>query len=620
MASKPKYTQEICKLSQSSTRLKEQVAGRLLHYWKEDLKGGKSKICAVFLDGQTFQNVLTAEAWSDADQAHAENHLKPLLGQVVALENGKITSKGKTTVFHGKQIKLSYDKSTVVKKLNNNEKYGKALPLLTIAECSKLPSLCAISLVVCIQEVSGPHNRATEGGDKPVSNLQVAFEDRKIDTAFWGHKLANAMGQSKTGDVYRLDWMTLVPLGQNLFKLVSNSGTEVEQVHGADAENVRDAVKDTLVSMSPQFGLSRSEKMKLRASRVSLSFVSHMRVADISQDNSNAYKGAVIVPCCFLKELRSLGDSASGLPYYYGCPQCKKATKSDDTCPDHGRVTANQVVGAAVVLQDPCATFETTLWKESLDALRFEFGVGPEVTDAEVLPSLAQKTSACQLVARMGVGINKSGKAHYVDLFDLAPAVSAEGVLGAFHDLPSLPGHDSDGLAPLCCQHLHQDEMGQLQAKFESQTRLIGGAMCMFRVRAEPEQFIVQDVDGLIVKVQAECCVCNQTVTLQQAGAPQSVQKMNRMRVGELALANVILQSDGRQPFEVMQLRAITADDMMHEKLHKFQASEYQKFVTGSVEMDITSTPSKDVQKLVSTPREATRLKIRHTADMADSM
>ena len=122
MATKPKYTPQICKLFQSSTRLKEQVAGRLVHYWKEDLKGGKSKTCAVFLDGQTFQNVLTAEAWSDADQAHAEQHLKPLLGQVVALENGKITSKGKTTVFHGKQIKLSYDKSTVVKKLNNDEK------------------------------------------------------------------------------------------------------------------------------------------------------------------------------------------------------------------------------------------------------------------------------------------------------------------------------------------------------------------------------------------------------------------------------------------------------------------------------------------------------------------
>ena len=108
MASKPKYTQEICKLFQSPTRLKEQVAGRLVHYWKEDVRGGKSSTCAVFLDGQTFQNVLTAEAWSDADQVHAKNHLKPHIGQVVALANSKIASKGKTTVCHGKHIKLTY--------------------------------------------------------------------------------------------------------------------------------------------------------------------------------------------------------------------------------------------------------------------------------------------------------------------------------------------------------------------------------------------------------------------------------------------------------------------------------------------------------------------------------
>ena len=95
---------------------------------------------------------------------------------------------------------------------------------------------------------------------------------------------------------------------------------------------------------------------------------------------------------------------------------------------------------------------------------------------------------------------------------------------------------------------------------------------------------------------------------------------MNRMRVGELALANVILQSDGGQPFEVMQLQAITANQMMHGKLHKFQASEYQKFAIGSVKMDITTTQSKDVQNLLSTHREAKRLKIQHTADIADPM
>ena len=79
------------------------------------------------------------------------------------------------------------------------------------------------------------------------------------------------------------------------------------------------------------------------------------------------------------------------------------------------------------------------------------------------------------------------------------------------------------------------------------------------------------------------------------------------MRAGELALANVILQSNGGQPFEVMQLYAVTPHEMMHEKLHKFQASEYQKFATGSVEMDITSTPSNDVQNLLPTPRDMNR-------------
>ena len=133
MTSKQKYTQEIVKLTPGSMRLKEQVSGRLLLYWPEVLKGGKTKICAVFLDGQTYTNVLTAETWSEADQAHAEKYLKPLIGQVVALENGKIVSKGKTTVFHSKQIKLAYDRSTFVKQLDNNDKYGKALPLTTIA-------------------------------------------------------------------------------------------------------------------------------------------------------------------------------------------------------------------------------------------------------------------------------------------------------------------------------------------------------------------------------------------------------------------------------------------------------------------------------------------------------
>ena len=70
-----------------------------------------------------------------------------------------------------------------------------------------------------------------------------------------------------------------------------------------------------------------------------------------------------------------------------------------------------------------------------------------------------------------------------------------------------------------------------------------------------------------------------------------------------------------------MQLRAITADQHKGSlaKLHKFEASEYQKFATGSTKMNITNSPSKDVQNILSTPREHKRLKVQHTADMEET-
>ena len=162
--------------------------------------------------------------------------------------------------------------------------------------------------------------------------------------------------------------------------------------------------------------------------------------------------------------------------------------------------------------------------------------------------------------------------------------------------------------------------MGQLQANFESVTRVVGGAMCMFRVRKAPKITIMKEVEGLISTVEAECCVCKKNVILQKSGAPQSVLPMTRMHINDLALANVILQSNGSQPLEVMQLHVITSDQEMHQKLHKFEASQYQKFATGSESIEVTNTPSKEVQDLFSTPRQAKRLKIQHTLDIEDRM
>ena len=112
------------------------------------------------------------------------------------------------------------------------------------------------------------------------------------------------MGLSKTGEVYRFDWITLVSQGHNLFKLVSNGGTEVKELKGADAAKVRDEVKDTLVCMSPQFGMTRSDKMNLPTSRVSLSVVAHMNTADISLDRWRKNVPTMYVCVCVRTRVR----------------------------------------------------------------------------------------------------------------------------------------------------------------------------------------------------------------------------------------------------------------------------------------------------------------------------
>ena len=68
---KEKYTQDVAKLVVASARLKEQIVGRVLACWKETLNNGKTKVLATVIDGEKLNDVLTIEAWSDADQAHA---------------------------------------------------------------------------------------------------------------------------------------------------------------------------------------------------------------------------------------------------------------------------------------------------------------------------------------------------------------------------------------------------------------------------------------------------------------------------------------------------------------------------------------------------------------------
>ena len=84
-ASKPAYTKPVHTLVASSTRVAEQIKGRVLFVHTERLKSGSEKVIAVMVDKDTkfaLKSVLVHEAWAPADQGCLQKTFKPLEGNV----------------------------------------------------------------------------------------------------------------------------------------------------------------------------------------------------------------------------------------------------------------------------------------------------------------------------------------------------------------------------------------------------------------------------------------------------------------------------------------------------------------------------------------------------------
>ena len=115
--------------------------------------------------------------------------------------------------------------------------------------------------------------------------------------------------------------------------------------------------------------------------------------------------------------------------------------------------------------------------------------------------------------------------------------------------------------------------------------------------------------------MKGKCIACDCVCTLQQAGVPQTVQKLNRINVGEVVLAFIGLQSDGNQPFEIQQMRALTSNAAQFEKLFKFQVAEYQKWMLDSQLIPDEKRPCSEVQDLLKSPSDRKRLRMQRTFD-----
>ena len=197
MSGKPAYVKPTHMLVASSSRVSEQIKGRLLFVHTETLKSGAEKTIAVMVDkDQQFalKSVLVQEAWSPADQNHLRKHLKPLEGKVVSLTNAKIASRGKTVVFFDSGIKCAWDTKTQVTQCNEDASYPTQLPALpNMAAAANITQVCMVSLVAAVAEEGPAQDRqVAPGKTKPVANLKVAIGDKTMAAAFW--------------EVYRRKW------------------------------------------------------------------------------------------------------------------------------------------------------------------------------------------------------------------------------------------------------------------------------------------------------------------------------------------------------------------------------------------------------------------------------
>ena len=156
MPQKHAYIKPIHTLVASSTRVPEQIKGRLLFVHTEKLKSGCDKTIAVMVDKDkklALKSVLVHEAWSAADQGRLRMLLNPLVGKVVSITNAKIAPKGRTIVFFDASIKSAFDQHTVVTECPDDDSYPSQLPVLPNLHVAKsLSHASYVSLVAAVTD------------------------------------------------------------------------------------------------------------------------------------------------------------------------------------------------------------------------------------------------------------------------------------------------------------------------------------------------------------------------------------------------------------------------------------------------------------------------------------
>ena len=623
MAAKPAYVKPLRELMASSSRVQEQIKGRLLYCYVETLNGGKEKATAIIVDkDKSLKGVLVLEAWSPKDQDHMKQTLKKNVGQVVSMTNSKIQSRGKTLVYFDVGVKMAFDKDTKVTLCGEDAEYPTELPPLPdIKHATSLTSACMISVLASVVEGGQAVERPVPGGKmKSVSNLKIATGNNEMAAAFW-NDLAVKMERATVGQVYRLDCMVLKPEGGGNYQLSSISSTTISLIEGSSAKAVSDNLGDavSMQTMSARYRKSREDKLKEPTSRGSLTTLEAIETLELTTS------GVLLVPASYGLDVRGMSQDSSTRAWYLGCTQCKKQLATVGLkmqCSEHGENKGKKVYAAQILFADPGHKKELAVWGEVLKAMAKEFMQPGADVDADIfLEQLMEALKGKELCLRIGIGTRKNGLP-YLDVFDVTSQVTADGCLALYKSLTDDSCEGTAGLAPACCKNVALNELGQLTVQHKAATQIVDRVKMMVESVAKPKLEVPQEIDGIKVTLECKCMACNADCKMVAAGVPNTVQDFMSMPKGSIFAAFAqTMYSDGE--FQVANHVQFQGDqNHMEVKVFRYEVEQFKEKITRMAEKskdqseDMGAKRTLEVETLMSASRVTPRrIKLRKTSD-----
>ena len=635
MCSTPAYSKPVHTLTASSTRVDEQIKGRVLGVHTEVTKFGTVKAIAVMVDKDRkfdLKSVLVHEAWAPDDQARLRKTFEPVRGKVVAITNAKIVARGKSVVFFDTAIKSAFDQHTGVSVCPEDDDYPSQLPCLpNLKSVTSISHACMVSLLASVAEEGQAVNRHVSSSvKKPVANLRIATGTTIMAAAFW-ERLAETMGAAKVGQVYRLDWMLLKQEADGKYSLSSVAATAVALEQGEAATALQGSLADPseMVCISTRHSQTYADKMKKKHAQADLYSLAEIESLQIRTPC------VLLVPACYVLDARGMTADSQNRAWYIGCTQCKRQVESDSWnsdstqckthmhCPQHGANKGQKIYAGSVMLADPSHKLELAVWDDMLRRLIKNF-LGHEDMDSEsVMEDLRAALQGIELVVRVGVAMKQYGASASFDLFDVAEQINSDGCLALYKTIVHSFGPGLPGIVPACCRHVIVNDLGQLTVTAGDAELLAETVKLMVRVVKHEDLKVPDGIDALEVSLKCECVCCKKECLLYAAGVPQTVQAYLRIAAGEHLMAFLhTAESDYKFPVGYHVSLKDRTDVAIDERVFKWQAAQVMNRLsicdvpTETDEKEINLKRRQSMEALLTRERsQSKRLKIVKTDD-----